>query len=118
MGPALGTVTVSAAVPLFPSLVAVIVTGPAASAVTNPLPLTVARAGALLAQVTTRPLRAPPTESFGVAVNCNAAPTRTLAIAGLTVTLATGAGIGGGGGGGGVQDWATKLLTVSLPTSA
>src|SRR5712692_3611657 len=65
-------------------------TGPTASAVTSPLPPTVARAGTLLAQVTTRPLRGPPTESLGVAVSCNVAPTRTLAIAGLTVTDATG----------------------------
>src|SRR6266851_4330886 len=65
-------------------------TGPTAIGVTSPLPSTVARAGTLLAQVTTRPLSGPPAVSFGVAVSCNVAPTRTLAIAGLTVTDATG----------------------------
>ena len=62
-------VTVMADVPLFPSLVAVIVAEPAATPVTNPLALTVATAALLVAQVTTRPVRAVPLESSGVAVN-------------------------------------------------
>src|SRR5207244_11741449 len=49
-------VTVTAVVPLCPSLVAVIVAGPAATPLTSPLPLTVATAVLLLAHVTTRPL--------------------------------------------------------------
>src|SRR5437764_550123 len=49
------SVTVIAAVPLSPSLVAVIVAVPTACAVTSPLALTVATARLLLAQVTTRP---------------------------------------------------------------
>jgi len=62
-------VTVMAAVPLFPSLAAVIVAEPAATPLTNPLAETVAMAALLVAQVTTRPLRAVPFASFGVAVN-------------------------------------------------
>src|SRR5436190_1469948 len=53
---ATGTVvTVIAAVPLLPSLVAVIVADPASTAVTRPVALTVATPGALLAQFTERP---------------------------------------------------------------
>src|SRR5438552_13508807 len=48
--------TVMAAVPLWPSLVAVIVAEPAATAVTTPLARTDATAGALLAHVTERPV--------------------------------------------------------------
>jgi len=58
-----------AAVPLFPSLAAVIVAEPAATPLTNPLAETVAMAALLVAHVTTRPLRAAPFASFGVAVN-------------------------------------------------
>src|SRR3989442_3351673 len=83
-------VTVTAAVPLFPSLVAVIVAEPAATPVTNPLPLTVAAAGLLDAQVTTRPVSAAPLASFGVAVSCTVCPLCRFAVAGLTVTDATG----------------------------
>jgi hypothetical protein len=61
-------------VPLFPSLVAVIVALPTATAVTNPLPLTVATAEALVAQVTTRPVSAFPAESRGVATSCTVWP--------------------------------------------
>src|SRR5438876_2946076 len=85
-----GAVTVIAAVPLFPSLVAVIVATPAAPPVTSPVALTEARLGALLAQVTTRPLSELPRESFGVAVSGTVAPTKMPATAGVTVTVATG----------------------------
>src|SRR5439155_14123189 len=83
-------VTAVADVPLFPSLVAVIVAKPAVTPVTNPLALTVATAALLLAHVTTRPLRAVPFASCGAAVNWVVAPTVRLAAAGLTVTDATG----------------------------
>jgi len=83
-------VTVMAAVPLCPSLVAVIVAELAATPVTNPLAETVAAAALLVAHVTARPLRAVPFASFGVAVNAVVAPTVRLAVAGLTVTEATG----------------------------
>src|SRR5437773_4019315 len=88
--PAGGAVTVRAAVPFLPSLVAVIVAVPAATPVTSPLPLTVATAAALLAHVTVRPVSGAPLASFGVAVSCTVAPAATLAVAGLTVTVATG----------------------------
>src|SRR6266571_5325082 len=80
-------VTVIAAVPLLPSLVAVIVAGPAALPVTTPLALTVATAVLLLAQVTVRPLSGFPLASFGVAVSCTVWPICTDAAA--TGTLVT-----------------------------
>src|SRR5919197_5984390 len=67
--------TVIAAVPLWPSLVAVIVAVPAATPVTSPLAFTVATDVLLDDQVTVRPVRALPAESFGVAVSCTLAPT-------------------------------------------
>src|SRR5947209_7026054 len=87
---AIAAVTVSALVPLLPSLVAVIVAEPAATPLTRPLPLTVATPTLLLAQVTVRPLSAPPLASLGVAVSCTVCPVCTLAVAGLTLTDATG----------------------------
>src|SRR5205809_908412 len=67
---ATGTVvTVSAAVLLLPSLVAVIVAEPAATPATRPLPLMVATLGLPLVHVTIRPVSVPPAESFGVAVS-------------------------------------------------
>src|SRR5439155_153955 len=86
----LGAVTVIADVPLFPSLVAVIVADPAATPLTRPLPFTVATEVLLLAQVTTRPLSGLPPASLGVAASCTVCPTVTLAVTGLTVTDATG----------------------------
>jgi len=62
-------VTVTAAVPLCPSLVAVNVAEPVATPVTKPFAETVATAALLVPHVTTRPLRAVPFASFGVAVN-------------------------------------------------
>src|SRR5258708_18985381 len=85
-------VIVTAALPLCPSLAAVIVAAPAVTPVTKPLPFTAATAGALLAHVTTRPERALPLASLGVAVSCTVWPTPTLAVAGDTATEATGAG--------------------------
>src|SRR2546425_57007 len=85
-----GAVTVTAAVPLCPSLVAVIVAEPTATPVTSPLPLTVATAVLLLAHVTVRPVSGAPLASFGVAVSCTACPTWTLGAGGPTVTDATG----------------------------
>src|SRR6266550_4774984 len=87
------SVTVRVAVPLFPSLVAVIVADPGATAVTRPLPFTVARAVLLLPHVTTRPASAFPLASFGVAVSCTVCPAVTLTDAGLTLTDATGTGV-------------------------
>src|SRR5439155_1610868 len=87
---ATGTVlTVIAAVPLCPSLVAVIVAAPAVTPVTTPLPLTVATAVLLLPQLTGRPDNGLPLASFGVAVSCTVWPTGTDAVLGLTFTVAT-----------------------------
>src|SRR5439155_1349285 len=83
-------VTVMAEVPVLPSLVAVMVAGPAATPVTSPLPFTVANAVALLDQDTARPGRAVPFASLGVAVSWTVLPASTLADAGVTVTEATG----------------------------
>jgi hypothetical protein len=63
-------VTVMAAVPLCPSLVAVIVAPPAAPAVTSPLPFTVATVVLFEDHVTTRPANGLPLASLGVAVSC------------------------------------------------
>src|SRR2546426_12836426 len=69
------------------------VTGPpAATPVTTPLPLTVARAALLVAHVTVRPVSTVPLASFVVAVSCTVCPTWTVAVAGVTVTEATDTG--------------------------
>src|SRR5437773_2776571 len=78
------------ALPLLPSLVAVIVAEPTATAVTRPLALTVATAVLLLDQVTTRPVPVAPVESWVTAESCRVPPTNRLAEAGLTVKEATG----------------------------
>ena len=83
-------VTVIAAAPICPSLEAVIVTEPAATPVATPVPLTVATAVLVLAQVTSRPVSGLPFASCGVAVSCTVRPAVTLADAGLTATEATG----------------------------
>src|SRR5439155_26091394 len=73
-----GTVlTVTGAVPLCPSLVAVIVAAPAVTPVTTPLPLTVATAVLLLLLPSATLFRALPLASFGVAVSCTVWPTGT-----------------------------------------
>lgn len=82
--------TVMLDVPDFPSLVAVIVAVPGATACTNPLTDTVATAELLVVQLTARPLSGLPSKSFGVAVSCCDCPCVMLAVAGLTATLATG----------------------------
>src|SRR5438093_1020980 len=82
--------TVTAAVPFFPSLVAVMVTAPGATPFTSPVADTVATAEALDTQVTARPESTLPAESFSVAASCTVAPTSTTAVAGLITTDATG----------------------------
>src|SRR5437773_922381 len=78
------------AVPLFPSLVAVMVTAPGARPARSPVADTVATAEALDTQVTDRPESTLPAESFSVAVSCTVAPTSMTAVAGLITTDATG----------------------------
>jgi len=84
--------TVTADVPDFPSLVAVIVTEPTATPVTTPVADTVASAVLLDAHVTVRPVSTAPFASFTVAVKFVVWPTMTDVAAGETVTLPTGAG--------------------------
>jgi hypothetical protein len=83
-------VTVIEDVPLLPSLVAVIIAGPAAIAVTNPVDETLARVGSLDDHVTTRPVRVLLLMSVRVAVSWCVKPTVSVAEEGLTVTVATG----------------------------
>src|SRR3989442_9407857 len=89
-GTGLPAVTVTAAVPLCPSLVALIVTAPAPAPVATPLADTVAIAVLELVQLITRPPSTLPAASFSVAVSCTACPTRTTAVTGLITTDATG----------------------------
>ena len=83
-------VTEMADVPLFPSLVAVIVAEPTATPVTKPLPLTVAAPVLELVHVTVRPVRVVPLASLSVAVSCTVPFVPMVADAGVTVTEATG----------------------------
>src|SRR6266567_3217874 len=68
--PGAAPVTVTAEVPLCPSLVAVMVAEPATTPLTTPLPLTVATEVLLLLHDTTRPVKGLPLASLGVAVSC------------------------------------------------
>lgn len=83
--------TVTSALPLFPSLVAVMDAVPGLLPLTRPVPFTVAIARASVDQVIDRPVRGVPLASLGMAVNCTVAPAETGAAAGVTVTEATGA---------------------------
>ena len=85
--------TLIVAVPLFPSLAAVMATGPpVATPITSPVALTVATPTLLLVHVTVRPGRGFPALSFAVAMSCTVSPTAMPAVAGVTVTDATGTG--------------------------
>src|SRR5439155_2599211 len=86
-------VPVTVEVPLFPSLVAVIVAVPGVTPDTRPLLLTVATAVLELDHVTVRPESGVPPASFGVAVSCTVWPACTDAVAGVTSTDATGTGV-------------------------
>src|SRR5437660_5836628 len=83
-------VTVMAAVPLFPSLVALIVVEPGVTPQTRPLLLTVATAVLELDHVTVRPDSGVPPASLGVPVSCTVWPACTDAEGGVTSTVATG----------------------------
>src|SRR5260370_11347684 len=87
-------VTVTADVPVLPSLVAVTVIGPPAIfPVTSPVAETVAMVASLVVHVTVRPVSGLPPASLRVAVSCSVAPTSTLAGDGVTATEATGTGV-------------------------
>jgi hypothetical protein len=97
------------AVPVFPSLVAVIVAVPAPTPVTRPVAVfTVATFAALVVHVTVRPVRVLPLASFVTAVSCWVAPTANVTAAGVTETLATGTWIT-------LSDcWPVRPLTVAM----
>src|SRR6185369_1710252 len=75
--------TVIVAVPLFPRAVAVIVTLPSETAASTPLAVTVATAGALVAQVTPLVRWEP---DWSLAARAQVPPTTMLAVAGETLT--------------------------------
>jgi hypothetical protein len=85
-------VTVTTAVPLTPSTVALIVAVPAATPVTTPVELTVAVAAALDAHNTVRPVTTAPVASSASARSATVRPTWMLAVAGTSRTCVTGRG--------------------------
>jgi hypothetical protein len=88
-----GTVTVTPACPVTPSLVATIFALPAPIAVTTPEPLTLATPVLELAHVTVRPVRTLPLASFSTGVASVVCPTRILAAPNDTLTEVTGASV-------------------------
>jgi hypothetical protein len=86
------TATVRVAVPLRPSVAALMMADPALTAVTNPVADTVAMSGLFDDQVIARPVRTLPLASFAVAVAVVVEPILIEDCARSTVTLATGAG--------------------------
>jgi hypothetical protein len=87
-------VTVTVAVPVLPSLVAVMVAEPALTAVTRPLELTEAIPPLELVHVMVRPVRMLLFASRVTADSCTVPPTVRLGAVGDTVTVATGTGAG------------------------
>src|SRR5258708_2610249 len=82
--------TVIVALPLLPSLVAVMAVAPAATPVATPVALTVANPVLPDVQAIVRPVKVLPAESRSVAVNVAVPPTALVAVEGVTVTEATG----------------------------
>lgn len=93
-GTGAGAVTVIAAVPFFPSLVAVMVALPLATAVTTPFADTVATPELLEDQDTARPVSVAPPASSVDTESVVVAPAVSVAVDGVTITEATGAGAG------------------------
>jgi hypothetical protein len=88
-----GGTTVTVLVPDCPSLVTEMVAEPGVTAVTRPVGDTVATAGLLELQLTTRSVSTAPLASFTVGRSDTLLPTTSDALLGVTVTLATGAGL-------------------------
>ncbi len=82
--------TVTAALPLLDSAVAVMVAAPSATPDTVPSSATVAMASSEEVQATGRSVSVPPEASVSVAVSCTWLPISTVAVAGATATSATG----------------------------
>src|SRR3989475_2543577 len=78
-------VTVIAEVPLWPSLVAVMVAEPATTPLTRALAFTLATDVLLLLPFTTRPVSGLPLASFGAAVGCTVWPCWMLAEPGVAL---------------------------------
>jgi hypothetical protein len=91
--PTAAETTVTAADPLWPSLVAVMLADPAATAVTNPALFTVATSELSDSHDTTRPERVTPFASLAVAVACVVPPTTTVEAANDTATVAMGGSV-------------------------
>src|SRR5687768_241194 len=104
-------VTVMAAVPGTPSLVAVIVTEPALRPLTRPVEETVATAALEPAQVTTLRVSVLSVAALVVALCCTVCPATRLAVVGVTLTDVA---AGGGGGGAAVTVMAAVPGTPSL----
>lgn len=85
--------TDTAAVALFPSLVAVIVALPGEMPVTRPLDDTVAMPEADVVQVTVRPVSVAPRTSCSVGTSVAVCPTKRLGAVGASVIVATGASV-------------------------
>ncbi|MFN8581325.1 MAG: hypothetical protein U0163_10160 [Gemmatimonadaceae bacterium] len=83
--------TVTVALTLLPSALAVIVAVPAVNAVTNPVELTVATAGAPLVHAMGRLDREAPDASLAVAVSCNVCPATSDSAVWSRVSVAIGA---------------------------
>ena len=94
---ALLLITVSCAEPLLPSLVAVTVSAPGASAVTIPVLLTLATLVGVADQVVVRPVSTLPEASRSVAVNCSVWVSVIDCASGETLTDETGDVTGGVG---------------------
>src|SRR5437764_656621 len=92
-GTGVAAATVMVALPLLPSLVAVIVAVPAARPVTRPPEPTEAIEELLVDQLPARPVSVSPLASLRIAVAWSVPPTVTLGDARLTVTVATGTGV-------------------------
>ena len=82
-------VTVIAAEPVLPPLMAVIVAVPTPAPVTRPVAVTVATAALLVVQFTGWPFIALPDWSSRLAVSCCIEPTTTVAEAGVTLSVVT-----------------------------
>jgi hypothetical protein len=104
-----GRDTVIAALALFPSAPALMLTGPpAAIPVTTPVALTAAIAGVALVHTTVFPGSTAPAAFFATAPNVSVPPIEIVALGGETVMLAT--AVSGPGG--------AVTLTVELPETA
>jgi hypothetical protein len=112
--PNVRTATETAALPTFPSDVAVIIAEPAPAPATSPVAETVATVGSVLAHVTERPASAFPAASCAIAASCWACPRTRVSALGDTMTDVTGAAGGGALGGAVELDEQPATTTASM----